>query len=80
MGMKRTIAGLYVHKDSIYLCVIWHVGAIIFERTYRVLPPDFRQTCQNMIECGVTLAVGKSENYAELCCVVDKQKRKCEDS
>ena len=34
MDRNRTVAGLDVHKDSIYLCIMGHDGAIIFEKTY----------------------------------------------
>ena len=36
MNRNRTVAGLDVHKDSIYLCIMGHDEAIIFEKTYGV--------------------------------------------
>ena len=45
MNRNRTVAGLDVHKDSIYLCIMGHDEAIIFEKTYGVLTPDLRQMC-----------------------------------
>ena len=32
MDRNRTVAGLNVHKDSIYLCIMGHDKAIIFEK------------------------------------------------
>ncbi len=40
MDRNRTVAGLDIHKDSIYLCIMRHDEAIIFEKTYGVLPPS----------------------------------------
>ena len=60
MDRNRTVAGLDVHKDSIYLCIMGHDEAIIFEKTYGVLTPDLRQMCQDMVECGVTEAAMES--------------------
>ena len=40
MDRNRTVAGLDVHKDSIYLCIMGHDEAIIYEKTYGVLTPD----------------------------------------
>ena len=37
MDIQRTVAGLDVHKDSIYLCVMGHDEAILFEKTYGTL-------------------------------------------
>lgn len=71
MDRNRTVAGLDVHKDSIYLCIMGHDEAIIFEKTYGVLTPDLRQMCHDMIERGVTEAAmestqacrGKQQSY-----------------
>ena len=60
MNRNRTVAGLDVHKDSIYLCIKGHDEAIIFEKTYGVLTPDLRQMCQDMVERGVTEAAMES--------------------
>ncbi len=60
MDRNRTVAGLDVHKDSIYLCIMGHYGAIIFEKTYGVLTPELRQMCADMVERGVTEAAMES--------------------
>ena len=60
MDRNRTVAGLDVHKDSIYLCIMGHDGAIIFEKTYGVLTPELRQMCADMVERGVTEAAMES--------------------
>ena len=54
MERKRTVAGLDVHKDTIYLCIMWHDGTIIFEKTYGTLTPELRQMCSDMVERGVS--------------------------
>ena len=60
MNRNRTVAGLDVHKDSIYLCIMGHDEAIIFEKTYGVLTPDLRQMCNDMVDRGVTEAAMES--------------------
>lgn len=60
MDRNRTVAGLDVHKDSIYLCIMGHDEAIIFEKTYGVLTPDLRQMCNDMTARGVTEAAMES--------------------
>lgn len=60
MNRNRTVAGLDVHKDSIYLCIMGHDEAIIFEKTYGVLTPELRQMCQDMVGHGVTAAAMES--------------------
>ncbi|MBD5274335.1 MAG: IS110 family transposase [Bacteroides sp.] len=60
MDRNRTVAGLDVHKDSIYLCIMGHDGAIIFEKTYGVLTPDLRQMCDDMVCRGVAEAAMES--------------------
>ena len=60
MYRNRTVAGLDVHKDSIYLCIMGHDGAIIFEKTYGVLTPDLRQMCNDMVCRGVAEAAMES--------------------
>lgn len=60
MNRNRTVAGLDVHKDSIYLCIMGHDEAIIFEKTYGVLTPELRQMCTDMVERGVTEAAMES--------------------
>lgn len=60
MNRNRTVAGLDVHKDSVYLCIMGHDEAIIFEKTYGVLTPELRQMCADMVERGVTEAAMES--------------------
>lgn len=60
MDRNRTVAGLDVHKDSIYLCIMGHDEVIIFEKKYGVLTPDLRQMCNDMVERGVTEAAMES--------------------
>lgn len=60
MDRNRTVAGLDVHKDSVYLCIMGHDEAIIFEKTYGVLTPELRQMCADMVERGVTEAAMES--------------------
>lgn len=60
MDRNRTVAGLDVHKDSIYLCIMGHDEAIIFEKTYGALTPDLRQMCQDMVDRGVSEAAMES--------------------
>ncbi len=60
MNRNRTVAGLDVHKDSIYLCIMGHDEAIIFEKTYGVLTPELRQMCNDMVDRGVTEAAMES--------------------
>lgn len=60
MDRNRTVAGLDIHKDSIYLCIMRHDEIIIFENKYGVLTPDLRQMCNDMVERGVTEAAMES--------------------
>ncbi len=47
MDRNRTVAGLDVHKDSTYLCIMGHDEAIVFEKTYCELTSDLRQVCDD---------------------------------
>ena len=60
MNRTRTVAGLDVHKDSIYLCIMGYDQAIIWENTYGVLTPDLRQMHHDMRAHGVTEAAMES--------------------
>ena len=60
MDGKRTVAGLDVHKDSIYLCIMQEGGSIIFEKTYGTLTPDLRRMCVEMLERDVSEAAMES--------------------
>ncbi len=57
MNRNRTVAGLDVHKDSIYLCIMGHDEAIIFEKTYGVLTPELRQMQERCQGCTVDSGV-----------------------
>lgn len=43
-----------------YICIMGHDEAIIFENKYGVLTPDLRQMCNDMVERGVTEAAMES--------------------
>ena len=60
MDRNRTVAGLDVHKDSIYLCTMGYGEAIIFEKTYGVLTLELRRMCEDLLERGVTEAAMES--------------------
>ena len=60
MDRNRTVAGLDVHKDSDYLCIMGSEEEIIFEKTYGVLTPELRQMCNDMTERGVREAAMES--------------------
>lgn len=60
MDTKRIVAGLDVHKDSVFLCIMDNEEAIIFEKTYGVLTPDLRQMCRDMTDRGVSAAAMES--------------------
>lgn len=60
MDRHRTVAGLDVHKDSIYLCVMSHDEAVIFQKTYGTLTPELQQMCADMVSHGVTEAAMES--------------------
>lgn len=60
MDKNRIVAGLDVHKDSIYLCIMGHDETIIFQKTYGVLTPDLKQMCDDMLFYGVEEAAMES--------------------
>lgn len=60
MDRNRTVAGLNVHKDSVYLCIMGHDGAVIFQKTYEELTPELRQMRDDMVERGVREAAMES--------------------
>lgn len=60
MDRKRTVAGLDVHKDSIYLCIMGHDGAILFEKIYGTLTPELVFMREEMISYGVSEAAMES--------------------
>ena len=53
MNSNRTVAGLDVHKDSVYLCIMGQDESIILQKTYGVLTPELRQMCNEMVQHGV---------------------------
>ena len=53
MDRNRIVAGLDVHKDSVYLCIMRYDGAIIFEKTYGTLTTQLRQMRDDMLGHGV---------------------------
>lgn len=42
MDRNRIVAGLDIHKDSVYLCIMRYDVAIIFEKTYGTLTTQLR--------------------------------------
>lgn len=54
MKQERIVAGLDVHKDSVYLCIMRYDEAILFEKTYGVLTTELRQMRDDMLSRGVT--------------------------
>ena len=60
MDNHRVVAGLDVHKDTIYLCIMGYEGQIIFEKTYGTLTPELRQMRDDMVLYGVVEAAMES--------------------
>ncbi|WP_301060415.1 transposase [Phocaeicola sp.] len=54
MDINRIVAGLDVHKDSVFLCIMRHDEAIIFEKTYGTLTTQLRQMRDDMLRHSVT--------------------------
>lgn len=54
MKEGRIVAGLDVHKDSVYLCIMRYDEAILFEKTYGTLTTELRQMRDDMLSQGVT--------------------------
>ena len=54
MNRNRTVAGLDVHKDSVYLCIMGYNESVIFQKTYGVLTTELRQMRDDMLCHGVT--------------------------
>ncbi|NDO58333.1 IS110 family transposase, partial [Bacteroides caecimuris] len=53
MDKDRIVAGLDVHKDTIYLCVMDNTEAVIFAKVYGTLTPDLELMCSEMVSHGV---------------------------
>lgn len=60
MEQNRIVAGLDVHKDSVFLCIMAQDEAIIFEKKYNVLTPDLDMMCREMVSYGVEEAAMES--------------------
>lgn len=56
----RIVAGLDVHKDSVYLCIMRNGCEIIYENKYGVLTTEIRQMRDDMLRHGVTEAAMES--------------------
>ena len=54
MDRNHTVAGLNVHKDSIFLCIMDQKETIIFQKTYGVLTPELFQMRNDMLIRGVS--------------------------
>ena len=54
MDRNHTVAGLDVHKDSIFLCIMDQKETIIFQKTYGVLTPELFQMRNDMLIRGVS--------------------------
>lgn len=54
MDRERIVAGLDVHKDTIYLCIMGNEERIIFQKTYGTLTTQLRQMREDMLSYGVT--------------------------
>ena len=55
----RTVCGLDVHKDTVYLCILCSDG-LIYEKVYGVLTKDMESMCSDMRRHGVTEATMES--------------------
>ena len=52
MDKDRIVAGLDVHKDTIYLCVMDNTESVIFAKVYGTLTPDLQLMCSDMFLMG----------------------------
>ena len=57
---QRILAGLDVHKDTVFLCVIDSSKAKIFEKVYSTLTPSLEEMRRDMETCGVSEAAMES--------------------
>ena len=60
MDKDRIVAGLDVHKDTIYLCVMNNSRSVIFANVYGTLTPDLQLMCSDMVFHGVREAAMES--------------------
>lgn len=56
---NRIVAGLDVHKDSVFVCIIDDSGKV-FEHKYGILTPELDRMCSDMQEYGVTVLAMES--------------------
>lgn len=57
---RRIVAGLDVHKDSIYLCIMRQDEAVLLQKTYGTLTPELQTMCDEMVAYGVEEAAMES--------------------
>jgi len=60
MDSNRIVAGLDVHKDSIFLCIMRQDEAILLQKTYGVLTTELQAMCDEMVSYGVREAAMES--------------------
>lgn len=60
MDGNRIVAGLDVHKDSVYLCIMDQDGATLLEKVYGTLTPQLQAMCEEMVSYGVQEAAMES--------------------
>lgn len=60
MDTEKIVAGLDVHKDTIFLCIMDKDEAIILQKTYGTLTPDLYRMRDDMVMYGVTAAAMES--------------------
>lgn len=60
MDGNRIVAGLDVHKDSIFLCIMRQDEAILLQKTYGVLTPELEEMRDEMVSYGVQEAAMES--------------------
>lgn len=60
MDTNRIVAGLDVHKDTIFLCIMGHDESIIFQKKYGTLTPELHGMCDDMLMYGVSEAAMES--------------------
>lgn len=57
---QRRVAGLDVHKDTVFLCIMDNSKAKIFERVYSTYTPSLEEMRRDMVTFGVTEAAMES--------------------
>ena len=61
----RSVCGLDVHKDSVFLCILCETGEI-FENVYGVLTYQLHGMCRDMKRHGVTEVSMESTHFGVL--------------